>query len=114
MEDAARARLEEDVRRFCQCADYSAAASAVLRGYGPEIFGFLVAVHKNETDANDAFSDLAEALWRGLPGFGWQSSVRTWAYAVARNISRTRKRDAARRDRRIAGGDSQLQGSPSR
>jgi RNA polymerase sigma-70 factor (ECF subfamily) len=111
MDQEARARLEEELRRLCDASQYEAAASALLRGYGPEIFGFLCAVHQNETDANDAFSELAEALWRGLPEFAWRSSVRTWAYAVARNIARTRKRDAARRGRRVVGAsDSVLEG----
>jgi RNA polymerase sigma-70 factor (ECF subfamily) len=37
--------------------------------------------------------------------------VRTWAYAIARNVSRTRRRDAARRERRgPRAGDSALEG----
>jgi RNA polymerase sigma-70 factor (ECF subfamily) len=110
MDQAARERLEQEVRRLCEAGDYEGATTEVLRGYGPEIFGFLVAIHPAEADASDAFSELAEAIWRGLPRFAWQSSMRTWAYAVARNITRSRKRDAARRDRRVVGGsDSVLQ-----
>jgi RNA polymerase sigma-70 factor (ECF subfamily) len=42
--------------------------------------------------------------------FAWESSLRTWAYAIARNVSRTRRRDAARRRRRApATGDSALE-----
>lgn len=100
MDEAARARLESDVRSLCDARDWAAACTAILRGYGPEVFGFLVAVHRSEVAANDAFSDLAEAVWRSLPNFAWQSTVRTWVYGVARNVSRTRKRDAARYDRR--------------
>jgi RNA polymerase sigma-70 factor (ECF subfamily) len=100
MEADARERLETDVRSLCAMGDFAAAATAALRGYGPEVFGFLVAVHRSESDASDVFSDLTEALWRGLPGFAWESSLRTWLYAIARNVSRTRRRDAARRERR--------------
>ena len=114
MDEAARARLERlesQVRAHCDARDWDAACTAILRGYGPEVFGFLVAVHRNEAAANDAFSDLAEAIWRSLPNFAWQSSVRTWTYAIARNVSRTRKRDAARLDRRAPrAGDSALEG----
>jgi RNA polymerase sigma-70 factor, ECF subfamily len=111
MDEAARARLESDVRTLCDARDWGAACTAILRGYGPEVFGFLVAVHRNEAAANDAFSDLAEAIWRSLPAFAWQSTVRTWTYAIARNVSRTRKRDAARHDRRAPrAGDSALDG----
>jgi RNA polymerase sigma-70 factor (ECF subfamily) len=111
MDEASRARLESDVRSLCEARDWDAASTAILRGYGPEVFGFLVAVHRNEAAANDAFSDLAEAIWRSLPSFAWQSTVRTWTYAIARNVSRTRKRDAARRDRRAPrDGESALEG----
>jgi RNA polymerase sigma-70 factor (ECF subfamily) len=111
MDEAARARLESEVRAHCDARDWDSACTAILRGYGPEVFGFLVAVHHDEAAANDAFSDLAEAIWRGLPNFAWQSSVRTWTYAVARNVSRTRKRNAARLDRRAPrAGDSALEG----
>jgi RNA polymerase sigma-70 factor (ECF subfamily) len=102
MDDATRAQLEESLRSLCGEADYAGAVTSLLRGYGPELFGFLMAIHQSEVDAGDSFSDLAEALWRGLPGFAWESSVRTWAYAIARNVSRVRKRDAARRGRRVA------------
>ena len=111
MDEATRAKLESDVRALCDARDWDAACPAILRGYGPEVFGFLVAVHHDEAAANDAFSDLAEAIWRSLPSFAWQSTVRTWTYAIARNVSRTRKRDAARLDRRAPrAGDSALDG----
>ncbi|HEX8789836.1 MAG TPA: sigma-70 family RNA polymerase sigma factor [Polyangiaceae bacterium] len=111
MEEASRARLESEVRSLCDARDWDAACTAILRGYGPEVFGFLVAVHRSEAAANDAFSDLAEAIWRSLPSFAWQSTARTWTYAIARNVSRTRKRDAARLDRRAPrAGDSALEG----
>jgi RNA polymerase sigma-70 factor (ECF subfamily) len=91
--------LETEVRGLCDKGDHAAAATAILRGYGPELLGFLSAVHHDETQAGDAFSDLSEAIWRSLPRFAWESSVRTWAYAVARNVSRTNRRNAARRNR---------------
>jgi RNA polymerase sigma-70 factor, ECF subfamily len=111
MDEAARARLESDVKSRCDAKDWAGAATAILRGYGPEVFGLLVVVHRSEAAANDAFSELAEAVWRSLPSFGWQSTARTWVYAIARNVSRTRKRDAARHDRRAPrAGESALEG----
>jgi len=106
-----REKLESDVHALCRQGDFNAAATLALRGYGPEVFGFLVAVHRSETEASDVFSELAEALWRGLPTFAWESSLRTWTYAIARNVARTRRRDAARRERRgPRTGDSALEG----
>ena len=110
MDDAARAKLEADLRSLCARGDLDGAATLVVRGYGPELFGFLLAVHGNEVDAGDSFSDLAEAVWRALPRFAWESTARTWAYAIARNVMRVRKRDAVRRRRRVVNGASSLEG----
>ena len=99
MDDAARAKLEGDARALCQGGDHSDAATLAVKGYGPEIFGFLVAVLHDDVEAGEVFAELAEALWRGLPTFAWESSLRTWSYAIARNLIRTRRRDAARRQR---------------
>jgi len=93
VDDAARARLEQEVRRLAEGGDQRAAATAALRGYGPEIFGFLMAVHRDESNAGDVFSMFSEDLWRSLAGFAWSCSLRTWAYTLARNASyRFRKR----------------------
>jgi RNA polymerase sigma-70 factor, ECF subfamily len=96
MDPAAREELERDLRQRCDGADYDGAASAALRGYGPEIFGFLVALHRDEGDASDVFSTFSENLWRGLPKFGWQCTLRAWAYTLARNASHRHRRDAKR------------------
>jgi RNA polymerase sigma-70 factor (ECF subfamily) len=111
VDEAVRTALESEVRALCEKKDFTGAATRVLRGYGPEILGFLHAIHPSETDANDAFAELSEIVWRKLPSFGWESTLRTWAYAIARNVSRTLRRDAGRRRRREAreGGDSALE-----
>ena len=96
MDSAARDVLEGDLRRLCDGADYDGAASAALRGYGPEIFGFLVTLHRDEGDASDVFSTFSENLWRGLSKFGWQCTLRAWAYTLARNASHRYRRDAKR------------------
>ncbi len=105
MDEAARAKLERDVHDACQRGDYPGALTLALTGYGPELLGFLVAVQPGE--AEDTFAELAEALWRSMPRFAWDSSLRTWVYAIARNIMRTNRRDARRREKRGArAGDS--------
>jgi RNA polymerase sigma-70 factor (ECF subfamily) len=96
----ARELLEGRVRSLCDRGDHDAAATLTLRGYGPEILGFLTATLANEAEADDVFAALSETLWRKLPSFAWDSSLRTWSYAVARNLSRTFRRDAGRRRRR--------------
>jgi RNA polymerase sigma-70 factor (ECF subfamily) len=106
MDEGGRAKLESEIRGLCERGDHAGAATRLLQGYGPEVYGLLVAVHRNEVDASEAFSDLALAVWSGLPRFAWQSSARTWAYAIARNVLRTRKRDAARRHKRAGSADT--------
>lgn len=76
---------------------FDEAAALGLRGYGPEILGFLVAVGPRE--AEDAFSQFCEDLWRGLPRFRADSSFRTWAYALARHAAERMRRDPFARRR---------------
>ena len=83
--------LEHEVRALCDAGDHDAAATAALRGYGPELYSFLAALDRNLAD--DAFAETAARLWRGLPAFAWQSSLRTWAYTIARNTAHTVRRD---------------------
>jgi RNA polymerase sigma-70 factor (ECF subfamily) len=87
VDEAAREALELEVRRRCEAADLEGGAIAALRGYGPEVYGLLFSLHRDESDAADVFADFSECLWRGLPGFAWQCTLRTWAYTVARNAS---------------------------
>jgi RNA polymerase sigma-70 factor (ECF subfamily) len=97
MQPEQREQLEREIRGFWDRGELQSAASAAIRGYGPEIFGFLVAFHRHKDDASEAYAAFTERLWRGLPDFGWQCSFRTWAYAIARNTSLTYRRQARRR-----------------
>jgi RNA polymerase sigma-70 factor (ECF subfamily) len=45
------------------------------------------------------FSQLSEDLWRGLPGFEWRATFRTWLYRLARNASARHLRAPAARAR---------------
>ncbi len=87
MDESSQKKIEEDVRAACERADLDVAATLAIKGYGPEILGFLTALHRSEADASDVFSLFCEKLWKGLGAFSWQSSLRTWAYTIARNTS---------------------------
>jgi RNA polymerase sigma-70 factor (ECF subfamily) len=65
--------------------DLDTAAVATLRGYGPEILGFLVAELGNEQHAEEVFSTFAEDLWRALPGLSLRTTMRAYAYSLARH-----------------------------
>jgi len=92
--------LEQQIRRRLEQGDISGAATAAIRGYGAEIFGFLVAFHHDEDDAAEVFSIFSERLWRDLPSFKGECSFRTWAYVLARHGSLNYRRDLRRREKR--------------
>jgi len=92
VQEAVELQVAEALRR----GRFDEAASAGLRGYGPEILGFLIAL--GPSTAEDAFSQFCEDLWRGLPGFRAQASFRTWAYTLARHaVVRVRRDPWSRR-----------------
>jgi RNA polymerase sigma-70 factor (TIGR02960 family) len=48
-------------------------------------------------DAEDVLQETMLAAWRGLDGFGGQSSLRTWLYRIATNRCLNALRDSSRR-----------------
>jgi RNA polymerase sigma-70 factor (ECF subfamily) len=94
------AQIEDEVRRLLSSGDVDAATTVALRGYGPEVLGFLAAVAKNEADARDAFSEFSEDLWKGIEKFAGNSSLRTWAYTIARRALWRVMNDPRRRPER--------------
>ena len=88
---------EQRIHAFAREGDWDRAAEALIRAYGGEIFGFLLAMHRDEDDASDAFSAFSERVWKGLRSFAWESSARSWAYVVARNASHTQRARASKR-----------------
>lgn len=91
---------ESAIRASWEAGDMGTAVAATLRLHGAEVFGFLVALHKDADEADDAFSLFAEHLWRTFPSFEWRCSVRTWSYLLARNASVGVRRKEARHARR--------------
>ena len=92
------AEAEETVRSLMAQGDLRAAADVTLRSYGPEIFGFLEGVMDDPDAAGDVFSAFSERVWKGILGFRWQCSLRTWSYTIARNeLARYRSEGARNR-----------------
>lgn len=77
------------------------ATTLVIEGYGPEICSYLSLCHRSEDDCAEVFSLFSEAVWRSSSTFEGRSSVRTWAYAVARLVSLRYRRDQRRRQKRF-------------
>lgn len=89
--------LEDEIRTLAETAGPAAATTRAIEGYGGELLGYLFALARTADDAEEMFSELCEKLWRALPSFRWESSFRTWSYAIARNLVREAYRQGHRR-----------------
>lgn len=99
--------VEERVASALAEGDHRAAATEVIRGYGPRILGYLNVVLRDDLDAADAFSLFAEQIWRGMPDFQRRSTVRTWAFRSAWSAAMKVRSDAWRRlGRRLETGEA--------
>lgn len=92
--------LESAIRADCDVGDYDEAATVAVRGYGPEILGFLASRLRNEAEASEVFSQFCEDFWLGLPRFEWRCTARVWAYTLARHAANRHISAAHRRPAR--------------
>ncbi len=81
--------------------DVRSAATEAIQGYGPQILGYLTALLKDDDDAQEVFSQFAEDLWKGLPGFRRECTLRAWAFKLAWHAASRFARDPYRRRRRF-------------
>ncbi len=94
--------LDAKVRSLLAAGREREAAAEALRALGPQVLGYLSSLLRSEADAHEVFSQFAEDLWRGLPGFRGDASLRGWAYRVAWHASARFVRDPYRqRGRRL-------------
>jgi len=99
--------VEAHLQELLAKGDHRAAATEALRAFGPKILGYLQAVLRDEADASDAFSVFAEHLWRGLPSFRFEASLKTWCFKLAWNAALNLKDEAwRRRGRRFESGEA--------
>jgi RNA polymerase sigma-70 factor (ECF subfamily) len=94
------ARNESAIRRAWEDGDIPAASTAAIEVFGPEVLRYLVGTLRDSSAADEAFSLFCERLWSALPRFEWKSSLRTWAYTIARHASIDVTRAAGRKRRR--------------
>jgi RNA polymerase sigma-70 factor (ECF subfamily) len=78
---------ESLARRCVSAGDVTAAAKLLIEAFGPEVLGWLNAMCRSPSDADDAFAATCERLVRALPTLRREGSLRTWMYVVARNIA---------------------------
>ena len=85
MTDRDRTALEAELQALLAAGDRDRATERAIRGWGPEIYGWLVGVVADETEASDAFAVFAEQLWSSLGRYDARCSTRTWCYMLARH-----------------------------
>lgn len=104
--------LELEIRALLDAGDHRRAGEVVIQRLGPSIKGVLCSLH-GEDDGGDVFSTWAEDVWRGLPGFRWECSLRAWAFRIAHHASHRLWRDPwrARRNRLATSAASRLAAS---
>jgi len=72
----------------------------LMAAYAAPIRRLCAAYAESPADREDLFQDIFLAVWRALPGFRRQASVRTWLYRIAHNVALTRRtRDRHRQSR---------------
>ena len=99
--DAGASVVEVEARQALAEGRHDTFTNVVLRGYGKEILSFISAMQRQDDDAAEVFAQFAEGVWRSAAQFREQSSVRTWAYAIARRASLHHRRDKKRREKRF-------------
>lgn len=88
--------LEERVASILERGGAAEAATATIEHYRARIEGHLQSMLDGD-DARDAFSLWTEDVWKGLPGFRRQGSLRGWVFRVATHAAARIMRDPYRR-----------------
>jgi RNA polymerase sigma-70 factor (ECF subfamily) len=87
----------ERIERLLENGDRPAAATEAIRSLGPEVLSYLRSILRNEGDAQDAFSQFAENLWRGIGTWRGEGSFRAWTFRLAWNAAINMRNEAWRR-----------------
>ncbi len=105
MRASQRALVERSLQELCARGEVRLAVEGALEVYGAEIQRLLAAVLRHEPElARDAYSLFCESLLRDLPAFRWESSFRTWAFRVARNLAYRLASSPVRREQSLSQG----------
>jgi RNA polymerase sigma-70 factor (ECF subfamily) len=89
--------FDEQLLALFEQREFERTATLFLQRYGQEILGFLCNRLRSSSAGADVFSEFAEDFWKGLPQFSWRSSLRSWAYALARNAAHRHQKAPAQR-----------------
>lgn len=92
------ADLETRVRELLAAGDGGAAATRVIEALGPSVLGYLCRLHGTD-DGKDVYSSWEVAVWKSLPAFRFEASLRAWSYRLAWNVAARFHGDPWRRRR---------------
>jgi RNA polymerase sigma-70 factor (ECF subfamily) len=81
----ALAQLEERIAAALAEERRDDALRLTLDGYGPELYGLLLAELRDADRAQEVFALFAEDLWRGMARLQLRTTMRAYCYAVARH-----------------------------
>jgi RNA polymerase sigma factor (sigma-70 family) len=83
--------------------DYKAQFTAVMDAYASPIRRLCTTYTESRADQEDLSQEIFLAVWRALPAFRGEASVRTWLYRIAHKVALTwRARDRRRQSRKSA------------
>ncbi len=82
--------------------DHKGHFAHIMATYANPMRRLCAAYAENGPDREDLFQEIFLAVWRALPAFRGDASVRTWVYRIAHNVALTwRTRDRRRQAREI-------------
>ncbi len=93
--------FDRQVRELLEREGATAAASLVVRTLGPEVLGYLWVAVESWGDGDELFSQVCERIWKALPDFRFECSVRAWVHIIARNRVRAGYTRATRQARLV-------------
>ena len=99
--------IELRVRELLAREDRPGAATAAIQDLGPPVLRYLRSLLRDEDDASDAFSIFAENVWRGIPTWRGEGSLKAWCFRLAWNAATNLRNEAwRRRGRRFFSGEA--------
>jgi len=91
---------DEEYRALFEAGDLEDVATRFMERYGGDILAFLAMRLRDQAAASEVFSVFNLDFWRGLRGFQWRTTLRSWGYTLARNAA-NRFQQRRRREARL-------------
>ncbi len=92
---------DEEYRALVAAGDLKGAATRFMERHGGDILAFLAMRLRDQAAASEVFSEFTEDFWRGLEGFRWKATLRSWGYTLARNAANRFVATRRRRESRL-------------